>query len=109
MNGTRIEEPSVVRHAVKNHFMIHFSETWAERPKLSGQFKNIGGRHVADLLEAEFTEEEVKYVITSCDGNKAPRSDGFNLTFFKKCWRIVKPEVMQFFRAFHRMLVWLGV
>lgn len=63
----------------------YFSETWAVRPKLSGQFKNIGGRQVADLLEAEFTGEEVKNIITSCDGNKAPGPDGFNLAFFKKC------------------------
>lgn len=61
VNNIMVVEPSEVRHAVKNHFMNHFYETWVVRPKLFGQFKNIGGRQVADLLEAEFTEEEKCY------------------------------------------------
>ncbi|CAL5403808.1 unnamed protein product [Camellia sinensis] len=54
------------------------------------------------MLEAEFTEKEVRNAIKSCEGNKAPGPDGFNLAFFKKCWGIVKAEVMLFFREFHQ-------
>ncbi|CAL5412431.1 unnamed protein product [Camellia sinensis] len=101
VNGSLVEEPIVVRLEVKSHFMNHFSESWATRPSLSGQFKNIGGRQAAELLE-DFTEEEVRYVIKNSDGNKAPEPDGFNLAFYKKCWGVVKPEVLQFLREFHQ-------
>ncbi|XP_028061933.1 uncharacterized protein LOC114265350 [Camellia sinensis] len=46
-------------------------DTWppdpAARPKLSGQFKNIGGHQTMELLEADFTEEEVRNVIKNSD------------------------------------------
>ncbi|XP_028106898.1 uncharacterized protein LOC114305951 [Camellia sinensis] len=102
VNGSMVEELLKVRLEVKKHFMNHFSENWVVRPKLVGQFKHIGDSPAVDLLEAEFTEEEVSHVIKSCEGNKAPRPDGFNLAFFKKYWGIVKSEIMQFFSEFHQ-------
>ncbi|XP_028079607.1 uncharacterized protein LOC114281359 [Camellia sinensis] len=63
VNGVMVEEPIEVRHVVMTHFMNLFSETWAVRPQLSVQFKNIDGSQAADILEVEFTEEEVRNVI----------------------------------------------
>ncbi|XP_028054720.1 uncharacterized protein LOC114258913 [Camellia sinensis] len=102
VNGSMVKEPLEVRLEVKKHFMNHFSENWAVRPKLVGQFNHIGDSPAVNLLEAEFTEEEVSHVIKSCEGNKALGPDGFNLAFFKKCWGIVKSEIMQFFSEFHQ-------
>jgi hypothetical protein len=53
------------------------------------------------LLLAPFEEEEVRDIIWSCDGNKSPGPDGFNLNFFKACWTIVKSDVMAFLLEFH--------
>ena len=39
--------------------------------------------------------------IKSCDGNKAPGLDGFNLLFFKKFWWLLKVELLEFFKEFH--------
>ncbi|EOY17644.1 Uncharacterized protein TCM_042416 [Theobroma cacao] len=38
-------------------------------------------------------EEEVTEAIFNCDGNKAPRPDGFNFNFFKAQWLMIKGEV----------------
>ena len=35
------------------------------------------------------------------NGDKAPGSDGFTLTFWQFCWDIVKHKVMGFFAKFH--------
>ena len=101
VNSSIIEEPLELMVAVTAHFMRQFSKSWRVRPKLFGPFKSIGGAQVVDQLEAEFIEEEIKSVIRSCDGNKAPRPDGFNMSFFKKCWKIVRMDVLQFMREFH--------
>lgn len=37
-----------------------------------------------------------------CDGNKTPGPDGFNLAYFQKFWKILKSDLLQFFKDFHR-------
>lgn len=34
--------------------------------------------------------------------DKSPRHDGFNLSFFKACWEIVKGDLMRVVYEFHR-------
>ncbi|KAF5933212.1 hypothetical protein HYC85_029383 [Camellia sinensis] len=79
-NGSMIEEPLELKAAVKAHFMRQFSESWKVRPKLSGPFKSIGGALAVDQLEAEFTEEEVRTVISEFFARRVD-DDGWNLSF----------------------------
>ncbi|XP_028053421.1 uncharacterized protein LOC114257814 [Camellia sinensis] len=72
------------------------------RPTLNGPFKSIGEGHDSGFLEAEFSEEEILSAIKSCGGNKALGPDGFNMSFFQKCWHIVKEDVFLFMRDFHQ-------
>ncbi|XP_028052004.1 uncharacterized protein LOC114256537 [Camellia sinensis] len=102
VNGTMLEDPMEIKAEVKAHFLKHFSEDWKVRPKFFGHFKTIGGPQVVEQLEAEFTEEEISSVIKTCNGNKALGPDGFNMAFFKKCWKIVKFDVLHFMREFHQ-------
>ncbi|MCH91947.1 LINE-1 reverse transcriptase like, partial [Trifolium medium] len=89
-----------IKKEVKDHFANFFSEEWDNRPFLNGiSFNSISAADNAILTEP-FTEEEVKEIIWSCDGNKSPGPDGFNFNFLKSCWSIVKPEVMNFVEEF---------
>ena len=56
-------------------------------------------------LEREFSKEEVTQVLTEMEGDKAPGPDGFTMTFFHKCWRVVEVDVMAVFKYFHRYSV----
>lgn len=47
-----------------------------------------------EVLGAPFTEEEVKNAINQMPSDKAPGPDGFTGAFFKKCWDIIKVDVM---------------
>jgi hypothetical protein len=47
----------------------------------------------------------VKETVWSCDGNKSPGPDGFNINFFKACWSIVQKDVLDFLREFHETVV----
>ncbi|KAI7979697.1 putative ribonuclease H protein, partial [Camellia lanceoleosa] len=61
-NGVMIEDPMELRAEVQAHFTRLFSEAQAVRPKLSGPFLSIGGTQAMAQLEAEFSEEEIKYL-----------------------------------------------
>lgn len=53
------------------------------------------------LLEAEFTEEDVRNAIWSCKVNKSPGSDGFSFGFIKKNWEYLKAKIMGMLKEFH--------
>lgn len=51
----------------------------------------------------EFSIEEVWEgggALSSCDGNKAPGPDGFNLNFIKRNWEVIKVDFMSFMAEF---------
>jgi hypothetical protein len=91
-----IEGVSDIKKEMEYHFSKHFTEEWKSRTFLHGIDFNSLSAEDNELLLAPFMEEEVKETIWSCDGNKSPGSDGFNLNFFKACWPIVKYDVMAF-------------
>ncbi|KAF5934424.1 hypothetical protein HYC85_030595 [Camellia sinensis] len=90
VNGVIQDEPGMIKRAVVRHFKLLFNEEWKNRPKLSGFFASINSTDSAELLEAEFLEDEIWEAIKGCDGNKAPGPDGFNLQCIQKCWNIMK-------------------
>jgi hypothetical protein len=48
-----------------------------------------------DSLGVPFTEEEVRNAINQMTSDKAPGPDGFTGIIFKKCWPIVKDDIMR--------------
>ena len=54
------------------------------------------------LLLREFTEQEIEETIFNMASNKAPRPDSFTIEFFKACWPIIKADLLNLVRNFHR-------
>lgn len=52
-------------------------------------------------LEQPFTEEEIHVVIQEIAGDKAPGPDGYIGLFLKRCWHIIKADVLSAFQFFH--------
>ena len=50
-----------------------------------------------DILTAPFSEKEVFEAISQMKNNKAPRPDGFPAEFYKKCWHIIKGDLLSLF------------
>ncbi|CAJ2638134.1 unnamed protein product [Trifolium pratense] len=75
------EGPVQVRSATANFYRAHFvSMDWV-RPTLNGLvFSTVSESQNVDLI-APFTGEEIEEMISSCDGTKSPRVDGFNFAF----------------------------
>ncbi|PNX75860.1 cysteine-rich receptor-like protein kinase, partial [Trifolium pratense] len=100
-----LEGVNLIKTEAKSHFSKHLAEEWSSRPFLHDIAFNSLSADDNDLLLAPFDEAEVKDTIWSCDGNKSPGPDGFNLNFFKVCWHIVKKDVMNFLGEFHEKAV----
>ena len=50
-----------------------------------------------DILVAPFSEKEVFEAIVQMKNNKAPGPDGFPAEFYKKCWHIIKGDLLPMF------------
>ena len=53
-------------------------------------------------LEVDFSLEEVRNALASCDGNNAPGPNGFNLRFIKDNWDVIQDDFMKFIEEFHK-------
>jgi mannosylglycoprotein endo-beta-mannosidase len=94
----------VTDHVAKEEVIhSHFKSTM-ERGEPRAYDFNWDAIHVDDpdlsSLGVPFTEEEVRNVINQMPGDKAPGPDGFTGIFFKKCWDIIKVDVMNVIHLF---------
>jgi hypothetical protein len=46
-------------------------------------------------LDRPFSEEEVEKAVKGLPNDKAPGPDGFTNNFFKRCWGIIKFDVVR--------------
>ena len=54
-------------------------------------------------LERRFEKEEILLVVNELAGDKAPGPDGFSMTFFHNCWRVVESDVLAVFEEFYHI------
>ncbi|KAI8537443.1 hypothetical protein RHMOL_Rhmol09G0024200 [Rhododendron molle] len=101
INDQVLEDPLLVMMEVLNHFQRLYFEDWEVRPFFTERMGNSIDEVMATSLIQKFTEDEVWEVIKSCDGNKAPGPDGFNLSCIKKGWSFMKTDILNFMEEFH--------
>jgi hypothetical protein len=56
-----------------------------------------------DEMDRPFTEEEIEQTIRLLPAEKAPGPDGFTGTFYKRCWQIIKKDVMDAVNCFYHL------
>jgi hypothetical protein len=59
-------------------------------------------------LVVPFSRNEIDAVVKALPTNKAPRPDGFNTDFLKKCWSLICQDFYNLFQAFFEEQVCLG-
>jgi hypothetical protein len=95
------ESPSQIRNVAESFFTNHFMSRISIRPNLDGiPFPSLSLEDNL-LLVAPFTLEEIHRVIVDSDGNKSSGPDGFNFSFLKNCWDLLKGEIRIMFDQFH--------
>ena len=97
VDGVYYEEEAKMRNQVVQFYENMFCEIEEWRPHVDGlHFASISGDE-RDVLEKRFEKEEIVQVLKDFQGDKAPGPDGFTMTFFQKCWRVVEKDIMDFF------------
>jgi hypothetical protein len=98
------DNKDMVNHAVR-FYKKHFGkgprsdlklgdEFWGEEEKVS--------KEENEMLEAEFSEEEILLAIKGSYAKRAPSPDGFSFLFYQKLWAIIKKDLMAVVRGFEK-------
>ncbi|KAL9681628.1 hypothetical protein QQ045_013414 [Rhodiola kirilowii] len=94
-----VEDPELIKQAACKYFSSIFGKSDSCIWTLEGvNFATVSDSQ-REFLESQISREEVLGALKSCDGNKAPGPDGFNMNFFKRLWFTVE-EVMGFIQEF---------
>lgn len=93
IDGAAIEKPNEIKDEAVNYFQNIFKEEFPHRPT----FDNLNFRKLSEedsiALIAPCSREEIDEAVNSCDGQKAPGPDGFNFSFIKSSWEIIKEDI----------------
>jgi len=101
IEGSWVEEPAIVKEAVRSFFEQRFKETEHNKPTLDGiQFQTIDSLQ-NEILVRRFQEAELKEAVWDCGSDKSPGPDGLSFKFIKQFWPIFKPDVLRFLDEFH--------
>ncbi|XP_038993248.1 uncharacterized protein LOC120116942 [Hibiscus syriacus] len=71
-----------------------------EDTSLNMEFKRLEQMDT-EMLELQFTMEEIKEAVWRCGDSKAPGPDGFKGMFFKKCWDMVEEDLLEILENFN--------
>ncbi|GKU97686.1 hypothetical protein SLEP1_g10796 [Rubroshorea leprosula] len=99
-NNEWIEDVPEVKGFIKEYFKCKFDEEECDRPDI--ELKNLNQLCIEEnnRLISEFSKKEIYEAIQCCNGNKRPGPDGFNFTFIKKMWPILKEDIVAFAKEF---------
>ncbi|GLT25250.1 hypothetical protein SLA2020_003940 [Shorea laevis] len=105
LNGIRknnewIEDVPEVKGFIKAYFKRKFDEEEWDRPDIELKNLNQLSTEENNKLISKFSKEEIYEAIQCCNGNKSPGPDGFNFTFIKKMWPILKEDIVAFAKEF---------
>lgn len=90
-----------MRKEIKKYYENCFKENEFKRPILEGVRFNqltLENRH---LLKYHFSVDEVNEFVGFSAKEKSHGLYGFNIGFFKDCWKIIKNDVIDFVNEFH--------
>ena len=99
--GTRwVESVSDIRAEIVDYFRNHFSEAFVDRPTLDGvAFPTLSEVEGGGMV-VPFSEEKNRKVVLESDKDKCSGPDGFNFSFYKRFWDLLKGEVGTMFNQF---------
>jgi hypothetical protein len=103
-NGGWVTDHEPKKEVIHDHFYSSIGKGLPRNHDLGWANLNIGNVALEGIDDL-FKEEEVQLAINQMSSNKAPSPDGFIGAFFKKCWTIIKDDVMGAILEFNNLHV----
>ena len=100
VRGRWVERVREVRAEIVDYFRNHFSEAFVDCPTIDGVAFPCISEVVGGGMVVPFSEEEIRSVVVEFDGVRSPSPDGFNFSFYKRFWDLLKGEVGIMFNQF---------
>ena len=101
MDGVIYEEGVEMAAQVFQFYKTLYQESKEWRPFVESlEFDQIGEME-RGWLERRFEKDEIPLVVREMEGDKALGPDGFSMTVFYHCWRVVKRDVLAVFEEFY--------
>jgi len=101
INGSMNSDSTKIREHIMQFYKRLYAEQFRWRPKLDGlSFPSIDADE-RNWLERDFEENEVWEVVRYLNGDKTPGHDGFFMASLKKCWEVVKEDILVVFKELH--------
>lgn len=72
---------------------------------ISYDLESLLHREELDSLADPFSTEEISAMLKDMPSNHAPGPDGFNGFFIKKCWSIIKDDILRVIHDFHSYVI----
>lgn len=91
-----------LREGAMNFFQQLYIEEFLLQPTLDELHFNQISEASRCFLEEEFTDEEILDSLRSCNRDKVPGPDGFNIKFIQEFWLLLKTDLVKMFREFHQ-------
>ncbi|CAN0871761.1 LINE-1 retrotransposable element ORF2 protein [Linum grandiflorum] len=101
VDGVSVQGQEALSSAIVQYFSNFYSEPCEVRPFPRALVFEMVDEGALFSLGCPFTEEEVRRVVFSCEGSKAPGPDGFQMGFYKTFWEVIKKDVMSAFDDFY--------
>jgi hypothetical protein len=103
-NNGWITDHVAKEHVVHNHFNAVMGRGNARSVDFNWEAIHFDNPNLASMGDP-FTEDEVRNAINQMPSDKAPGPDGFTGVFFKRCWSIIKGDIMKVIERFGELHV----
>lgn len=93
--GNLIQDEGVMRRDVVEYFTkLYNSGASSHRDWEEVQFRRKVSEADNLMLRSISVEDEIKKAVWGIGSNKSPVPDGFNSYFYKRCWEIIKVDLV---------------
>ena len=94
VNGKWCEDKKVIKDKVRVFFEDRFARNDACQVILDNVRFSFISESDNELLIGDFSEDEVRATVWSCDNSNSPSPYGFNFGFLKFCWEKLKGDII---------------
>ncbi|KAK9095100.1 hypothetical protein Scep_026569 [Stephania cephalantha] len=91
--GGRVDTPEGVQNITISCFGNSFNSSNVDSEAIIGAVQPNVNHDMSEFLTRPFTLEEFKKALFDMYSDKSPEPDGFNPTFYQKCWDVVGHDI----------------